>query len=217
MHEPDVTLTDYLLAIECAVLAILLLRQPTRSPRARTWAVIFFLGLCVASIAGGTAHGFFPDEESPGFRGAWLVTLYAIGMTALAVWMLGALVLFRAVGWRFRSWAYGQFAAYFGLTGFVTREFWATMLTYIPASLFLTWAVVAAFRRDRDRSYFLVLAGLGLTFVGAAVQQLHVNVHPVFFNHNALYHVIQGLALLGMFLGCRRLLQPIPVAQAAVP
>ena len=210
MLEPDVTLTDYLMAVECLVLAVFLRRQPTRSWAARTWAITFFVALCVGSIAGGTVHGFFPNEQSEGHRIVWLIALNSIGVTALAAWMLGALVLFRVVTWRFRTWAYSQFALSLGLTGFVSREFWTAMVTYLPACVFLSGAVVVAFRRDRDRSYLLVLVGLGLTFVAAAVQQLKHGVHPQYFNHNAVYHVIQGVALWVMSLGCGRLLRALP-------
>lgn len=209
MHEPGVAVTDYVLALVCAVLAVLLLREQTRSPWARAWAVVFFLALCVASIAGGTTHGFFPDEHSAGARVIWMITLYAIGVTALATWMLGARVLFRVVEWPFRAWAYGQFALYLVITSLVTQEFWTTMLTYVPASLFLTVAVLVAFRRYHDANYLLMLVGLGLTFVAASVQRSKLAVDPVYFNHNAVYHVIQTLALLFLFMGCRRLLRPL--------
>ncbi len=165
MLEPDVTLTDSLLAVECLLLAVFLGRRPARSPAAKAWAIIFFLAICVGSIAGGTVHGFFPEADSDGQIVLWLITLNSIGVTALAVWMLGALVLFRVIAWRFRSWAYSQFARYLGLTGFVSREFWTAMVTYIPACLFLSGAVIVAFRRDQDRNNLLVLAGLRINLL----------------------------------------------------
>ena len=45
--------------------------------------------------------------------------------------------------------------------------------------------------------------GLGLTFVAAAVQQGRVGLHPRYFNHNALYHLIQGAGLFLVFRGAR--------------
>ena len=45
--------------------------------------------------------------------------------------------------------------------------------------------------------------GLGLTFVAAAVQQARVGLHPRYFNHNALYHLIQGAGLFLVFRGAR--------------
>jgi hypothetical protein len=47
------------------------------------------------------------------------------------------------------------------------------------------------------------VTGLALTFVAAAVQQLRIAIHPVYFNHNALYHVIQAGALLLIFVAAR--------------
>jgi hypothetical protein len=44
--------------------------------------------------------------------------------------------------------------------------------------------------------------GLALTFVAAAVQQAHVTVHPR-LGHNALYHLIQGIALALVFTCAR--------------
>lgn len=38
------------------------------------------------------------------------------------------------------------------------------------------------------------LTDLGLT-IAAALQQLGAGLHPEYFNHNALYHAIQALAL----------------------
>ena len=39
------------------------------------------------------------------------------------------------------------------------------------------------------------IVGIAATVVAAAVQQLRVAVHPRYFNHNALYHVTQAIAL----------------------
>ena len=41
------------------------------------------------------------------------------------------------------------------------------------------------------------------TPLGALLQQLHVGLHPVWFNHNALYHALEGAALAGLFLALR--------------
>jgi len=43
--------------------------------------------------------------------------------------------------------------------------------------------------------------GIPLTFVAATVQQRRLAVHLPYLSHNALYHVIQGLALLMIFTG----------------
>ena len=40
-------------------------------------------------------------------------------------------------------------------------------------------------------------------FVGSVVQFRRVAVHPVYFDHNALYHAIEAIALLFMFGAAR--------------
>jgi hypothetical protein len=44
--------------------------------------------------------------------------------------------------------------------------------------------------------------------MGAAVQQLRIGLHPAYFNHNALYHLVQAVALALVFAACRDLLAP---------
>ncbi len=39
--------------------------------------------------------------------------------------------------------------------------------------------------------------------VAAGVQQLGIALHPVYFDHNALYHLIQAVAVLMLFLSAR--------------
>src|SRR5205823_6043329 len=119
MTEPDVALTDYALALECTVFAYLLQRREH---------ALFFGSAAVASLAGGTVHGFFLDARTLGNAVLWRLTLIAIGV-----------------------------------------------------------------------------AGLGLIFIAAAAQQARIALHPRYFNHNALYHLIQALALWLLFLGLRRL------------
>ena len=57
---------------------------------------------------------------------------------------------------------------------------------------------------DQDREVFAVGPGQFL-------QQLRVGIHPVYFNHNALYHAIQGIALVMIYMGARALSAPPPV------
>jgi hypothetical protein len=51
------------------------------------------------------------------------------------------------------------------------------------------------YRRRQSAALGWGIVGLVLTFLGAAVQQLKLAVHPVYFDHNALYHLIQFVAL----------------------
>ena len=58
-------------------------------------------------------------------------------------------------------------------------------------------------RRHRAAGPRWGATALALMFVGSIVQFRRVAVHPVYFNHNALYHAIEAIALLFMFGAAR--------------
>ncbi len=60
------------------------------------------------------------------------------------------------------------------------------------------------------------MMGLLLTFVAAYVQQAKIGLNPQYFNHNALYHLIQAVALGMFFLSARQLTKAAP-AQSYLP
>lgn len=86
---------------------------------------------------------------------------------------------------------------------FVTQKFFVAIIAYLPATLFLMVVLVVAYRRQPERAVAWGITGLTLMLVAAAVQRLHVAIHPLYFDHNALYHVIQGAALWMIFLAAR--------------
>jgi hypothetical protein len=204
MSEPDVTLTDYGLAIECAVLALLLLRQGNFHGPLRIWFALFFASVGLAALAGGTVHGFFPGEETLGHAILWPTVLIAIGFTALAGWAIGARLLF-APRPACLIWVIAAigFVGYCMVVVFISRTFTVAVMTYVPALLFLATAFTAVYARSRAPELLFGVGGLVLTLVAAGLQQLKIGLHPVYFNHNALYHLIQALALLMIFKGAR--------------
>jgi len=197
MTEPDVALTDYALAIECVLFAYLVRRREH---------ALFFGSAAVASLAGGTVHGFFLDVRTLGNAVLWRITLIAIGVTALSAWAIGARMLCPAsAARRITIAAAAAFAGYSVLTLFTTQDFRAAVIFYLPAAVFLLVVLSVAYARARERRILVAIAGLGLMFIAAAVQQARIALHPTYFNHNALYHLIQAVALWLLFLGLRRL------------
>lgn len=208
MTEPDVTLTDYALAVECALFCALATRWPTGDPRLRrSWAILFG-SICVGSSLGGTVHGFFAAANTPGYLLLWAGTLLCLGVTSTAMWMIGSyVVLDEGKGSVVRRAAIVVLVVYSTVVLFVSQRFVVAIAAYLPATVFLLVAFVIAYRRSTDRPLLVGIIGLALTFVAAAVQQLRIAIHPVYFNHNALYHVIQGVALWLLFLGAREITQ----------
>ena len=197
MKEPDVTLTDYALALECAVFCVLLIRGGPWTQSLRRWWTFFFASVGTAALIGGTVHGFLPGNAV-----LWTATLLTLGAASLAAWMIGAHLLgLPAV----RRAAIALLVIYVGVVLFVRQEFFVAIAMYLPSTLFLLVAMVQVHRVTREHAVAIGIWGLALTFVAAAVQQLKVGLHPVYFNHNALYHLIQFVALWLLFIAARPL------------
>ena len=206
MTEPDVTLTDYALSVECLIFAVIIHRNKSRHVRLGRWFTIFFASICAASLFGGTVHGFFLDVDSPGHAILWPASLLAVGLTTFAAWAIGAELLFSDRISRFIAVAaFVEFLAYAFVVLLLTASFRIAILNYLPAVLFLLIAFTAVYRREKNRSFLIAACGLVLTFTAALFQQFELGIHRVYFNYNAVYHVLQAVALLLIFLGGRRL------------
>lgn len=206
MTDPDVTLTDYGLAILCAAFVWRLWRDHRLGLPGR-WLRLFFAGVCLGALAGGTVHGFFALEGTPAHDVLWPATLLAIGLAAFAAWGLGArIVLGDGLARGLIGLAGLAFVIYAAIVLSGYQEFQVAILDYLPATIFLLLAVLIADRRHPRTGFRLAAGGLALSFVAAALQQLRIGLHPVWFDHNALYHVIDAVALTLFFLGMTRAL-----------
>jgi hypothetical protein len=204
--DPAVTLTDYGLAIECAILLALLARPRASDEKLRMWFLVFFAAAAAASLFGGTVHGFFKAVESRGRAILWPLTLLSILLSSLAAWFAAARLELQP---RADSGARVVAVAVTSLLAvaviFATKNFAIAIVAYLPATLFLLFALVSAYRRRRERSIAWGIAGLSLTLVAAAVQRLRIAVHPVYLDHNAFYHVIQGVGFWMIYKAARYL------------
>lgn len=202
--EPDVTLTDYALTLECALLTWLLYRNGGAPSPQRRWCAAFFAALGVAALFGGSAHGLFADKQTFAYLLVWDASLLAIGVAALAGWSIGARLLFdeRGAAWIVRA-AMLVFAVYAAVIVFVSHQFVVAIAHYLPAAVFLLVAFVFAYVRQRHPRLLLGALGMALTFVAAGMQQAGIGLHPRYFNHNALYHLVQAAALILIFLAMR--------------
>jgi hypothetical protein len=191
--------------VETAVFAILLWRQqPARM--ARRVAALIFVCLCASSVTGGSYHGFFPGgTEGPGGGWAvWITTMLIIGVAASLAWILFFLLLGVERGLRGVGVAgTAAFLVYAYVVVRIDHSFRVSAIASAAPVLALLVLMLVRAVRDGHRNAMVASAAIVLMLAAAVLQQLHVGLHPVWFNHNALYHVLEGIGFAGLFVALR--------------
>jgi hypothetical protein len=177
MTEPDVALTDYLLALECGLFSHLL--SKTAVCRLRSYGVCFFAALAIASLAGGTVHGFFLDETTVGYHVLWRLTLVAIGIVSYFTLLLAAEILgnprLEKVVVQGAGIAVVLYCSYVIL---VNQQFVVATLCYLPSTLLLLVVFILKAGGDiNDRYFHCGTIGLSVTLGAAALQYFKIGIH----------------------------------------
>jgi hypothetical protein len=88
-----------------------------------------------------------------------------------------------------------QLGAYAVFVLAVAAEFRAAVVNYVPAATALGVAFAVTRRRTRARPPLVGALGVGVLLGGSWVLVAQVALHPVYLTHNAVYHLIEGVAL----------------------
>lgn len=205
--EPDVTLTDYLLAIEASAFAWILARSSTGPGRLAQKFVMLFTAIAVASLLGGTIHGFVP-ERHPWYPALWSMTLITLGVSAFAAWLISADLMVGLATSRIFTWiALLQLIAYVLFVVVVRSDFVVGIINYLLAISFLTVCFAVRWFRTRSLHVAVGLAGFGLTFLAAWIQHSRIALYPPFVDHNAFYHLVQAIALGMIFYSAKSIVK----------
>lgn len=206
MTEPDVAITDYLLGLEASLFAVLIYRSGDASADLRGPFVLFFVATAAAAASGGTVHGFFSDAAAGIGRALWRASMLAIGIVACATWVIGARLLLSDGPALALQWIAVLVAiVYAAVVLMVDDRFSIAVAHYLPPALFLLVVFVLQVVAGGGDSARAGAGGMILTFAAALVQQRRVALHPKYFNHNALYHAIQAIAIGLLFWSARDL------------
>jgi hypothetical protein len=204
MTQVDVSLTDYGLAAECVCFAYLIGRLRTGASSLLRAFMVFFSSIAIAAAAGGTVHGFFLDKSLLGYRILWTFTLVVMGVTALSGVHIGAALQFsRSTAVHINRVGLGVFLAYIIIVLFIRRDFLVAILGYLPALIFIGEAFLLAHLRKKKPAFLIGFLGVCIMLFAAAAQQAKLGIDPRYFDHNALYHVLQAIALFMVFLAAR--------------
>jgi hypothetical protein len=187
-------LTDYALAGVAWMLARALLRS-SDSRAAALWALAFAVtGL--AALAGGSVHGFgvhLPPRLAHVLRVGTVMSV-GLGSACLLAGMLFAAVRPGPLRRFLLALCALKLAAYLTWVAF-HPDFRYAVYDSVPAALLLLGFLVQRWIRGRSVAAAIGTFGVLISIAGATLQQGTLGIHPVWFSHNDLYHVIQAGAL----------------------
>ncbi len=166
MSNIAVSLTSFILGIECIILSGLLLNTKTASST-KYLIFVIFLGIALASLTNSVVQGFF-TEESFTRQLLWKSVLCIVGVVACFLYSASLTILSPA---RFR---YGQilillsFIAYLAIV-FYYPHFSVAIGYYYFAALLLFFALLSAYRQTKHRQirygiYAVILVSLAPLF-----------------------------------------------------
>ncbi len=205
IHDPDVVYTDLALAMLGAYLGWRLWTTSRHEFLTRAGVAIMG-GLASAALFGAIFHAFFPANMATraGFI-AWIPVSLSILVVATTLLALGLRVLAPQLPLGVRRTIVGAYAAAFALVVLFVDESYSTIVRfYAPTLIVFLIAATLQARRARGGGWWLLTISFGISIVAALLQQVGVAIHHVYFDHNAVYHVLQGFALVLLYLGFRR-------------
>ncbi|GAB4138570.1 MAG: hypothetical protein Fur0046_13150 [Cyanobacteria bacterium J069] len=204
LTEPITALTDYAIALECLIFALLLAKQASRAEgcsAAALWAIAFG-STAVAAGLGGTLHGFISSLPMPWAASLWRTMLLAIGLASFAM-LMGTSVgtqPHRGQG-LLRLVALGKLAAY-GLWAWRADYFIGAIADYLLSMLLVVLLLQRVIPQAAATRW--ILGGVFLAVAAALVQGMQLALQP-WLTPNDLYHLVQMLSLYGFFRGATQL------------
>jgi len=205
IHDPDVVFTDLGLAILAAWLGWRLWARtgPETLPRA---GVVLLGGLASAAFWGAIFHAFFPADTTtlPGFM-AWIpvaLSILVVGATLLEVSLR---LLAPGLAPPVRGACVAIYAAAFAAVVLLVDESFSSIVRfYVPPLVLFLIAAVRQAIRSASVAWTLIAVAFIVSAGAAVLQQAEVSIHPVYFDHNAVYHVVQAVAVVLLYLGFQR-------------
>lgn len=180
----------------------------------RKLSVVFymsgFLVTAVGAVAGGTAHGFREFIGETGEIVTWQVAVYSLGLTTL-FFLCGTILAHTPTKWRnlFLALAIIEFVFY-ALWMVFYDSFVYAILDYTLGAIAIGIIEAIKWKNSKETSGRWIISSIALTFFAASLQQVGVGINE-HFNHNDVYHVLQAIAMIMLYLGVRRYKCPAPL------
>ena len=205
IHDPDVVFTDLGLAILAAWLGWRLWARtdPGTLPRA---GVVLLGGLASAAFWGAIFHAFFPRNTAtlPGFI-AWIPVSLSILVVGATLLELSLRLVAPRITPPIRRTLVAVYAAAFATVVLLVDESFSSIVRfYLPPLVLFLFAAAWQAIRGASAAWTLIAVAFTVSIAAAALQQTKVSIHPVYFDHNAVYHVVQAVAVVLLYLGFQR-------------
>lgn len=206
INDPDVVLTDLGLVALGGALAWRLSRQSGGNTVA---GVTIMAALSSAAFFGAVYHALFTSTASRAGFITWIPVPLSILVVSSTLLSLGLQTAWPRLGSRTRKIIVFVYAAAFGLVAVFVDESYATIVRfYAPVLIFILIVAAWQWLRHRAGGWSMLTAALVISIAAAVLQQQRVAIHPVYFDHNALYHVLQGIGLVLLYVGFTREASP---------
>lgn len=197
-YEPVTFATNVLLGGCCIYFFFVLSRQP-RDLRQRGF-MFFFICMAVSMMLGGIAHLLHAYFDFYAWRRpAFLFT----GLSVFAAQM-------GVMGQMYRDWrklliwlASAQLLIYCWLILFYCDILWLKINSTLGIVLYVILSQWMAWFREGDKRAALIAVGLTLNILALPIHGFKWYLHPLYFNHNDLAHVLMLLCFYLMFVGAR--------------
>ena len=201
MLEPDVTLTDFAVAVESLAFCILLTRRRAGNRKIHWLFAALFAAFGASSLFGGIWHGVFSGADSAVGRWVWFATMGALAIAAAILWHVSAALL-PSGPWPglIRRLAWAQLAVQLFISAVVTDDFLVGMIGMLPAIVLLFAVYLARWRKSPRPRALAGLAGIALAALSGLVIVFDVSLHPRLATANAVYHLLQFVAFWLVFL-----------------
>jgi hypothetical protein len=201
IHDPDVVLTDLGLAVLGAWLAWKLARGSATGTLARS-GVLVMAALASAAFWGAVFHAFFPGTSTRAGFLAWMPVALSIAVIGTALLVLALRVAVPRLPASARRAVGGMYGAAFALTVLLVDSSYRTIVCfYAPVVLLFLVVAVREAVRTGSAGWRTIALSFAVSLLAAGVQQARIAIDPRYFDHNAVYHVLQAIALVLLYRG----------------
>lgn len=199
--EPITTLTDYAIALEALVIALLLFHsgQMHRQPATQLWAVAFVF-VAIGAVLGGTCHGFMESLGRELGWDLWRAMFYSLSLASFFM-LCASVINTLPYRWRWagllgvgaKSLIYLSCVSFQGYYGYVVVDYLSAMAIVLLLYLFTLYTKPAL-------GAVWIISAILVSGIAVMIQASQLTVANI-FSASDLYHLVQMIGLYGFYRG----------------